>query len=389
MDKLRDRSFNANYIILISTFIISAFVNIKDPFKLMFLSSILIFSIGIKDTYFFREEKRTKLINLWILFDIFLAILINYYFQGEILNLYYLSIFFLIIMYYRISLAVVAIIITATFDCVFVQIIKYNKNLLSITTSLGIYILIFIILYILRQAIEQNNQLNSIKESLLIKSVDNVIYNRNITLAYDKVEELSRVQERMNISREIHDTVGHTLTTALYELQSGNLIMDKNPEEAKEKILLGTELVRKSLREMRIAVREFKDKDNDFYNDIFILTSDTEKTCNVKIHLNVEDYSKETKEIQKTIYRLVQEALTNGIKHGQADRFIISVKYSDSDLNIYIGNNGIGVSVINKGFGMLSMEERIRLVSGEISFESSLGEGFNIYAKIKGNRNND
>ena len=89
MDKLRDRAFNANYIILISTFIISAFVNIKNPFKLMFLASILIFSIGIKDTYFFREEKRTKLINLWIVFDIFLAILINYYFQGEILKLYY------------------------------------------------------------------------------------------------------------------------------------------------------------------------------------------------------------------------------------------------------------------------------------------------------------
>jgi len=201
MDKLRDRAFNANYIILISTFIISAFVNIKDPFKLMFLASILIFSIGIKDIYFFREEKRTKLINLWIVFDIFLAILINYFFQGEILKLYYLSIFFLIIMYYRISSAVVAIIITAIFDCIFVQTIKENKNLLSITTSLGIYVLIFIILYILRQAIEQSNQLNSIKESLLIKSVDNVNYNRNITLAYDKVEELSSSRENEYFKR--------------------------------------------------------------------------------------------------------------------------------------------------------------------------------------------
>lgn len=388
MDKLRDRAFNANYVILISTFIISTFINIQQPFKLMVLSSILIFSIGIKDIYYFREEKSRALIISWILFDIILAVTINYIYQGEILKLYYLSIVFLIIMYYRISLAVVAIGLIVVLDCISIQIVRDNTTLLSITTSIGIYILIVIVLFVLRQAIEQNDQLTAIKESLLIKSVDNANFNRSLTKAYDKVEELSKVKERMEIAREIHDTVGHTLTAALYELQSGNLIIDKNPEEGKEKIKLGTELVRKGLREMRIAVRAYKDKENDFYNDLFLLTAETEKSCSVKIHLNIEDFSKETKEIKKTIYRLVQEALTNGIKHGHATRFIISVKYSESILNIFIGNNGKGVSVINKGFGLLSMEERVRSVSGEISFESSLGEGFNIYANLR-SENND
>lgn len=387
MDKLKDRAFNANYIILIAIFIISALANVENPFMLMFLNSVLIFSISIKDIYFLREDENTKWLLLWFLVDIIFAIIINYYYKGVILKLYYLSIIFLINMYYNAFKAFVFTAIVAVSDAVFIGVLKNHQSLGDFMNWIIIYAVFFLLLYILRQAIEQNDRINDIKESLLIKTVDGVNYNRSLTKAYDKVEELTRVNERISISREIHDTVGHTLTTALAELQAGLLIMDRDLGESKEKISQGTEQVRKALREMRKAVRTYVDEDRyNYYDELFLLIEETKKLCDLKVIASIEDFSKESKTIQKTVYRVVQESFTNGVKHGKATSFIITTKYVNGVLNLFVGNNGEGVSVINKGFGLSSMEERVKIASGEINFESCKGEGFNIYVKFNGGK---
>lgn len=387
MDKLKDRAFNTNYIILIVIFIASVFMNIRDPFFLMFLNSILIFSISIKDIYFLREYTGKKWLLVWLLGDIALAVIINCLYRGAVLKLFYLSIIFLITMYYKVSTAFIFTVIAAAGDVIGVGVLKNGQNIGQLLNLMIVYTVVFLLLYILRKAIEQNNQVNGIKENLLMKTIDGINYNRNITQAYDKVEELTRLNERIKISREMHDTVGHTLTTALVELQAGSLIIDKDLNSAKEKISEGTEQVRKALREMRIAVRTYADEESyNYYQELFLLIEETKKLCNLKIIISIEDFSKESKDIQKTVYRVVQEALTNGVKHGKATTFIITIKYVNRVLNLFIGNNGEGVSVINKGFGLSSMEERVKLVSGEISFESCKGEGFNIYVKFSGGK---
>lgn len=388
MDKLKDRAFNANYMILITIFIISALGNVDNPFMLMFLNSMLIFSICIKDIYFFREDNHKKWLLLWLLGDIVFSIFINCSYNGVVLKLYYFSIIFLINMYYTNLAALIFTVIIAVSDGIFVGVYKNHQNFGEFINWLIIYVVFFLLLYILRQAIEQNDKINEIKESLLMKTVDGVNYNRKLTKAYDKVEELTRVNERISISREIHDTVGHTLTTALAELQAGLLVVDGDLNGGKQKISEGTEQVRKALREMRKAVRSYSDEERcNYYDELFLLIEETKKLCDLKVIASIEDFSRESKIIQKTVYRVIQEAFTNGVKHGKASSFIITVKYVHEVLNLFIGNNGEGISVINKGFGLSSMEERVKIASGEISFESCKGEGFNIYVKFKASEN--
>ncbi|MNN32914.1 Sensor protein VraS [compost metagenome] len=95
---------------------------------------------------------------------------------------------------------------------------------------------------------------------------------------------------------------------------------------------------------------------------------------------------------KKVIYRALQEGLTNGIRHGKSTAFIFKLFERDNSINFSLEDNGIGAVALTKGFGLRSMEERVKELGGQLDIYSEEGEGFSIYIKlplVEGGKIND
>jgi signal transduction histidine kinase len=97
--------------------------------------------------------------------------------------------------------------------------------------------------------------------------------------------------------------------------------------------------------------------------------------------------ARHTPELETAVYRIVQEALTNAVKHGRATRAIVEIKEEDSMLLVSVRDNGAGFDVGSDaadraGFGLLGMHERAELLGGEIAIDSTPGEGTTVAARL-------
>ena len=80
------------------------------------------------------------------------------------------------------------------------------------------------------------------------------------------------------------------------------------------------------------------------------------------------------------MYRVVQESITNAIRHGKASKIHIEIVRIDGDLHIVITDNGKGCTQIKPGFGLHHMNERVEMLGGDLRYKS--GNGFEVHARI-------
>ena len=88
--------------------------------------------------------------------------------------------------------------------------------------------------------------------------------------------------------------------------------------------------------------------------------------------------------VETTIYRLVQEALTNAVKHAQATRLVVSVSETTDHVDIVVGDDGVGFDpdASVHGFGLIGMRERVSLVGGTFEVDSKHGSGTTVHCRI-------
>jgi signal transduction histidine kinase len=80
------------------------------------------------------------------------------------------------------------------------------------------------------------------------------------------------------------------------------------------------------------------------------------------------------------IYRVVQESITNAIRHGKASEIYITIDRRDGDLHIIISDNGVGCDSVTEGFGLHHMKERLEMLGGHMEYTGNAG--FTIHALI-------
>ncbi|MCR8631160.1 sensor histidine kinase [Paenibacillus radicis (ex Xue et al. 2023)] len=222
------------------------------------------------------------------------------------------------------------------------------------------YFAIFGISLLAKIAFQQKNQLAKDNEQLRIASIE--------------LERKAILQERTRISREIHDSVGHTLTSALTGLQTAAHAIGKNHyslalemiDRTKENILSGLDDVRTSVHLLRENMPE-----HQFIPELIGLIEETKRQTNVEIAYeidrNIPDLSPM---IELTIYRALQEGLTNGIRHGSSTYFQFSLNYYTGHIRFILSDNGKAPNQINYGFGLNAMKERVEDVAGEMSISN-------------------
>ncbi len=198
------------------------------------------------------------------------------------------------------------------------------------------------------------------------------------------IEEITILKERNRIAREIHDTLGHTLTSVLMELEAGERLLKTDKAAGAEKIGLAKGQIRKGLNDIRESVGILnKGKDVvDFTASLKLLLDETARHGDIFIRYEISDLPPLSEFQKKAIFRALQEGLTNGIKHGNSSAFIFLLNYDPEHILFHLQDNGTGCDKIVYGFGLSAMEQRIREVGGTLLITSSWQEGLGINITI-------
>lgn len=199
------------------------------------------------------------------------------------------------------------------------------------------------------------------------------------------VEELAVLKERSRVARDIHDTLGHTLTllTKMQEAAIGDLESDR--DKTLETMKKANEVTRNGLKELRLSIHNMmpgREESHTLQNDLNNLAASF-GSSGVCVELTYDgDANYDSPIYSQTVLRVCQEAVTNSVKHGNADRIHIILRFSEKSISLFIIDNGSGCGQINKGYGLTGMEERVSKLGGSIRFGSDGESGFNIHAEI-------
>ena len=191
-----------------------------------------------------------------------------------------------------------------------------------------------------------------------------------------KAEENGSLQERNRIAREIHDSLGHSLTALNLHLEMALKLAQIQPERSREVLTEAKRLGSTALNDVRQSVSTLRSDPLEKLDllaainklaDEFQLSNQIRPECYLDIPPNL------SQSIATTIYRIVQEALTNISKYAQASEVTIEIKSFPTELKLSITDNGCGFifSHNTTGFGLQGMRERILSLQGKFEIIST------------------
>ncbi|CAM3478263.1 sensor histidine kinase [Marinicrinis lubricantis] len=178
--------------------------------------------------------------------------------------------------------------------------------------------------------------------------------------------EMAALTERNRIAGEIHDIVGHTLTTTIVQLEAGKMLVDKSPDQTRERLEIAQELVRKGLEEIRGSVRLLREAEwsYDLTGALEKLLKETEETAKVEIRHTISDLPELTLEQKNTLYLAAREGLTNGMKHGDSRVFEMQLFFEEPLVIFQLKNDGSPIEGAKQGFGLKAMQQRVEQAGG-------------------------
>jgi signal transduction histidine kinase len=201
------------------------------------------------------------------------------------------------------------------------------------------------------------------------------------------IEDRAMLQERNRIAREIHDSLGHSLTAQNIQLANALLYLHSNLERSETFLTAAKKLGSHALRDVRHSVATLRADplQGKLLNAaIAELVKDLEYRTEINFHYQSEIPDLLSNEITSTVYRIIQEALTNMIKHSQATEIKISLQLVGNYLEVQVQDNGTGFNPQENttGFGIQGMRERTNALGGKFNLVSFPGKGCQVTAII-------
>ena len=188
----------------------------------------------------------------------------------------------------------------------------------------------------------------------------------------ENMERMTQMRERNRLAREIHDTLGHTLTGIIMGADAGLALLDVAPEESRKRIQVVAQTARNGLTDVRRSIKALRPDTLERYSlaqaleglvENFRLTTSAQITyCQEVGELNLAS------DEEDVLYRVVQEGMTNAVRHGKADRISIRVTRTGDVVTVSVRDNGIGCDTLEEGFGLRHMRERLEMLGGTLSY---------------------
>lgn len=202
-----------------------------------------------------------------------------------------------------------------------------------------------------------------------------------------RIEDQATLQERNRIAREIHDSVGHCLTAQSIQLENVALQLCQNPERAQQHLEESRRLGRQALQNVRQSVASLRShpfQGQSLQQALAQLLEDFQRNAQIRVEAAVSLDQPLPRDISIVLYRVIQEALTNAAKHGQAQTIHLELCQRGGRIQLYFSDDGQGFDPSHNttGFGLQSMAERIGAVAGHLTLRSAPGQGCQLQAEI-------
>ena len=201
--------------------------------------------------------------------------------------------------------------------------------------------------------------------------------------------ELAAAEEHRRLSEELHDTLGHALVGTLLQVQLAKRLLDTDAVGASRRLDLVERSVRETLESVRHALHRGKRGAEalPLHRALESLAAEFRALGGPEVTLvfrpDGDSVSDLSPEVRDALFRTVQEALTNSVRHGNARHVVIEAEASGPRLYLAIKDDGIGASSYAPGMGLLGMVSRIQAVGGALKFQSDAGQGFHIHVGVR------
>lgn len=245
--------------------------------------------------------------------------------------------------------------------------LQVGINFLDIINLL--FFILFLMIYIANE-VKENERMT--QELIMVHQVNHELEN------YAAVsEKIAEDKERKRLAREIHDTLGHALTGIAAGVDACIAMIDINPQATKKQLMVISKVVRQGIVDVRNSLNKLRPgalEQHGFKGAIETMieefTSVSDLTISLDYRLDKVDFENTKEDI---LFRVIQESVTNAVRHGDATHIDISLYIEDNSLYLKIQDNGQGCEEIHYGFGLKQMTERLAMINGKVAYDGHHG----------------
>lgn len=196
------------------------------------------------------------------------------------------------------------------------------------------------------------------------------------------------VEERQRLARELHDAVSQQLFAISMTATAVGRTMDKDFEKARRQVELIEEMSSVAQSEMRALLLHLRPvylEGKQLYQGLLDLVQELKTKVPMDIVLEMDDNLVLGKGIENHLFRIVQEAMSNTLRHAKADKMEIKIHRRGEVVKVTLRDNGVGFELDDRkqtSYGLSTMQERINEVGGSIQFITAPGKGTRIEISI-------
>jgi len=210
----------------------------------------------------------------------------------------------------------------------------------------------------------------------------------------DEQARIAVADERQRIARELHDVVAHAISVVVLQARGGRRVIDTEPDAAREAFDAIESTSSQALDEMRRLLGLLRSGDDDTLLPQPTLARieelvDDLRASGLPVEVTLEgDPGVLPPGVDVSAYRIVQEALTNALKHAGPTRARVRVEYGDDSVLVEVTDDGAGAAAANgssppgSGHGLVGMRERVAIVGGELTAGPRPTGGYAVSARL-------
>jgi len=211
----------------------------------------------------------------------------------------------------------------------------------------------------------------------------------------ERSRELTVVEERNRLARDLHDAVNQTLFSVALTADAAALLVDSEPKRAKDQLQTVRELARGAMDELRSVIFELRPADvaSDGFAETLRKHVDVlRRIYEVDIELELEGawplspLAEREVVLEREIFRIVQEAIGNALKHSSAERVSVRLATPDHRVLVAVADDGSGFDPAGpqaqRHLGLVSMRERAESIGGDLRIESAPGAGTTVSLEV-------
>jgi signal transduction histidine kinase len=206
----------------------------------------------------------------------------------------------------------------------------------------------------------------------------------------ERSRELSIVEERNRLARELHDSVSQKLFGLVLTAEAAGTLLDRDPQAAAEQVTRLGDLAQEALGELRGLIFELRPaslEDEGLAATLRKQVDMLERVHGREIELRIAGAAHCAPEKEGEVLRVAQEALNNALRHAQAERIELRMEARDGRLIVTVADDGVGFDPADRRLrsqrlGLTSMEERARALGGSLAVVSAPGDGTTVTLEV-------